>query len=135
MAQSNEEKKRQNILKAIDEFAGGKRLKDIFKDGYVSKSSFYRDVRADNELWDKYTRAREIFALSFDEEIEQLKDDVKSKKYDYHQARLLADTIKWQASKFYPKMFGDKIDHTTGGEKIHNKTEVVFKRYSKDDEE
>jgi hypothetical protein len=33
---------------------------------------------------------------------------------------VLAQTLKWKMAKFYPKVFGDKIDHTTDGEKIQS---------------
>ena len=46
--------------------------------------------------------------------------DLKKGRYDGSVARVLIDTLKWKASKYYPKMFGDKLDVTTDGEKINH---------------
>jgi len=37
-------------------------------------------------------------------------------------ANVLIQTNKWKASKFYPKMYGDKVDLTSDGDKIQTNT-------------
>ena len=56
--------------------------------------------------------------------MESVYDKVKSGEIDASTGRLLIDTLKWKAAKYYPKMFGDKIDHTTGGEKINTNSTI-----------
>ena len=43
-----------------------------------------------------------------------------TKEIDPSTYNTLAQTIKWKMAKFYPKVFGDKTDITSGGEKIQN---------------
>jgi hypothetical protein len=59
-------------------------------------------------------------AESVDAQMDEIWDGCKNGLYDPATARLLIDTLKWKAGKYYPKMFGDKIDHTTDGEKIQS---------------
>jgi len=37
-------------------------------------------------------------------------------------SRLRVDVRKWALSKMNPKKYGDKVDHTTGGEKLPTNT-------------
>ena len=63
-------------------------------------------------------------------EIYQTLKDLKNKTIDASQARVLIDTYKWIASKYYPKMFGDKLDLTSKDEKIETKDPLeLLKEY------
>jgi hypothetical protein len=41
-------------------------------------------------------------------------------KYDPSTARVLIDTLKWKAAKYYPKMYGDKVQQEHSGEVTTN---------------
>jgi hypothetical protein len=73
-----------------------------------------------DELFDLYTRSIQQKSESVDDEIDQIMNQVKAKKIDFMAARLLIDTLKWKASKYYPKQYGDskQVDVTSGGKEI-----------------
>lgn len=102
------------------EVANGFNIKTVLasKNEYPDFTTWCRWKRENDELYHLYTRSIQDKAESVDEEIDHIYDQIKSKEIDPAAGRLLIDTLKWKAAKYYPKMFGDKIDHTTGGEKL-----------------
>jgi len=105
------------ILNIIEKFSNGEKLKDLFKEYDIVRTTF-NDKLKEFGLLDMYARSRHLHGDGFNDEIEILKEEIKSGTLNHAEARVLIDTVKWQASKFYPKMYGDKIDVTTDGEKI-----------------
>lgn len=69
------------------------------------------DIRAD-----QYARARRRGIESHVDEILDLADSATPE--NAHVARLKIDTLKWLASKLIPKVYGDKIDVTSGDEPL-----------------
>lgn len=65
------------------------------------------DVRED--LTRRYAHAKSARADSLSQKIQNIADDVKEGVLDPNAGRVAADQYKWLASKFYPKMFGEKI--------------------------
>ena len=43
-------------------------------------------------------------------------NDFKNKEIDPASANVLIQTLKWKAAKYYPKMFGDKVQNEHSGE-------------------
>lgn len=85
------------------------------------------------EFLHKYTRAREDQADLLADEIIQIADDgtndymtIVKGDVEYNienkevtsRSKLRVDARKWKASKLAPKKYGDKLDVTTGGEKM-----------------
>lgn len=70
------------------------------------------------ELLTLYTRSIQEKAESVDAIIDDVLDECKRGKIDVPTARLMVDTYKWKMAKYYPKMFGDKVDVTTNGKAI-----------------
>jgi len=60
-------------------------------------------------------------------ELDDLRDMLTSKEIDASTYNVLAQTLKWKMAKFYPKVFGDKTDITSGGEKITSPQEISVK--------
>lgn len=113
------------------EVANGFNIKAVlgYKQEYPCFQTWCNWKREHRELLDLYTRSIQDKADSVEEEMESVYDKVKSGEIDASTGRLLIDTLKWKAAKYYPKMFGDKIDHTTGGEKINTNPTIVFKKF------
>jgi hypothetical protein len=67
-----------------------------------------------------YARAKTRRGEYYAEKINQVRDDVEKGKLGASEGRVIIDTLKWQAAKFYPKMFNDKqeVDVTSGGQPI-----------------
>ncbi len=64
---------------------------------------------------DQYKFACDIRAENMADELQEIADD---KEGDVQRDRLRVDTRKWVISKILPKKYGDKVDVTSGGEKI-----------------
>lgn len=107
-------------VEICDEVANGFNIKTVLKskDDYPTFQTWCNWKRANQELFDLYTRSIQDKAESVDEEIDHIYDEIKAGNIEPSAGRILIDTLKWKASKYYPKMFGDKIDHTTGGDKL-----------------
>ena len=59
---------------------------------------------------------------AFIDKIEEFQQQLLLKEIDPATARVLIDTEKWKACKFYPKMYGDK-------QEVSLKTEKTFKDF------
>ena len=101
----------------FDNLGQGASLSELCKDlkwyGKPEKSIPYTsvwvaiDVRTD--LSDRYARAKSARVDGLSQEVIKIADDVKNGVLDPQAGRVAADQYKWAASKFYPKMYGDKI--------------------------
>lgn len=124
-------------LEICAEVANGKTIKSVLasKEEYPSFQTWCNWKRANNELFDLYTRSIQDKADSVEEEMEAIYQDIKHGKIDPATGRLLMDTLRWKASKYYPKMFGDKVDHTTNGKDLPAPTAptIVFRKYKDED--
>jgi hypothetical protein len=96
-----------NVIKALES-------NEIFPNW----TTFRRWKNEHDELNTLYVRAIQDKAIAVDAIIDDTIQECKEGKLEYQVARLMVDTYKWKAAKYYPKMFGDKTDITSGGEKI-----------------
>lgn len=103
-----------------EKVADGKNIKAVLdeSDTYPTFATWCKWKRENDELLNLYVRSIQDKAESVDAEIDQIMADIKSGLIDPSAGRLLIDTLKWKAGKYYPKMFGDKVDVTSAGEKI-----------------
>lgn len=115
----------------------GDSVRTIVKDSEMPSSSTIFRWLLDEEkkpFWEQYEKARNIQAELMFEELLDIADDGSNdwvlregKNEDewwqqngeaLARSRLRVDTRKWYLSKVLPKKFGDKMDLTSGGEKI-----------------
>ncbi len=105
-----------------DLVADGQNIKSALnsKDKYPTFKTWCNWKNKNDELFHLYVKAIQDKSESVLEEIDQILIDIKDKKIEYGIGRLLIDTLKWKAAKFYPKMFGDnsQLDITTKGEPV-----------------
>lgn len=113
----------------FEEIVEGRAIRAILKDsGMPSPTTFFKWLREDKELAEQYAQACEQRALVI---FESMKDDFNEdpeyvstahgSKIDNGWVQLQAlkiNTKKWMLAKLAPKVFGDKIDVTTDGEKL-----------------
>lgn len=119
-------------VEICDLVANGSHIIDALNsnNNYPSWSTFRRWKRDNDELQTLYTRSIQDKSEMVIFEIYQTLKDLKNKTIDASQARVLIDTYKWIASKYYPKMFGDKLDLTSKDEKIETKDPLeLLKEY------
>lgn len=100
--------------------AMGEHIKSVLESQkeYPDYSTWCNWKRDNTELFDLYTKAIQDKAEMVTFEINQVMQDMRSGTIEAPVGRILIDTLKWYASKFYPKMFGDKVDITSDGEKL-----------------
>lgn len=103
-----------------NEVAEGKNIKQVLegKKEYPTWTSFRRWKNDNEELGTLYTRSIQDKAEMVDSEIDSIMQDMKADKISFQVGRVLIDTLKWKAAKYYPKMFGDASKLTLeGGDK------------------
>lgn len=90
-----------------------------------SMGVFLNWVNNNPELAEQYARARDIRADIIFEDLETLSNEEPRTAPDgkvdsgwVQMQRLKIDTYKWQLGKMKPKTYGDKIDLTSGGDKL-----------------
>lgn len=73
-----------------------------------SESTAYAWLAKHSEFSEKYARARAIRAFRRAEQVDQVREDMRSGLIDAQVARVEIDAIKWQTGKENPKAFGDR---------------------------
>lgn len=97
----------------------GDSLRSICKeDDMPAISTVFMWLDTKPEFLDRYTRAKDNQADTNTEDIQHLAKRVIAGEVEPQAARVAIDAYKWTASKLKPKKYGDKIDMTSGGEKI-----------------
>lgn len=99
------------ICKVISEGSNFNRLSKL--DEYPSLDTLFRWLRTIPEFSDNYAKAiKERAHYRFDM-IDEVVEEMRTKKIDVQIARVQIDTIKWQTGKEDQKKYGDKqtIEH------------------------
>lgn len=100
--------------------ADGENIKTILlsDEKYPNWETFRRWKNENEQLNALYVRSIQDKAEMVICEIDEISLEVRSKTIPPDVGRLLIDTLKWKAAKFYPKMFGDASKVTLeGGDK------------------
>lgn len=82
------------------------------------------------EFSDQYERSTNVRTENMFDDLQNI-SDLKDETESPMRSRLRIDTRKWYLSKIMPKKYGEKIDLTSGGEKIEGNT-IIFKDFTKD---
>lgn len=97
-------------------------------------STMFKWLRENSEFSEQYARAKQEAADAMAEEILDISDNGSNDWMEKHfgettawvtngealqRSRLRVDTRKFLMAKMKPKVYGDKLDLTTGGEKIN----------------
>lgn len=104
------------------QIAEGQSLRKILTSKKMpAMSTVMRWLREDDksDFQEQYAHAREAGADALADDIQDIADKVLKKTYDPHSARVAMDGKKWIASKLKPKVYGDKLDVTSGNEKLN----------------
>ncbi len=94
-----------------DQIAEGRNIIEVLEsdENYPSWSTFRRWKRDNEELQTLYVNSIQDKSEYLLFEMAQIEKELRAKTIDPSSANVLIQTLKWKASKFYPKMFGDKI--------------------------
>ena len=98
----------------LEEIAKGGSVRKSCDSRRISEQTFYNYLKTKDEHQEKYNIARERRGESAISRIEEELEKLNAGISDPARARVVIDTLKWFACKFYPKMYGDKqeITHT-----------------------
>lgn len=109
----------------ISEIKKGRSLTSILNDeGTPCDNTFDKWCREDDDKMTEYTRAREIRADLYFEQIYEIANHTEEDHTPFtggnvvQRDRLRIDALKWMVGKMNPKKYGDKIDVTSGNEPI-----------------
>ena len=97
----------------LDRLSNGEALNSICADPHMPDEKAVRKWAVDEALGfgPKYTRAREMQADWWAEEIISISDSVRrgASSEEVNAARLAVDSRKWIASKLMPRRYGDRV--------------------------
>lgn len=104
-----------------EEVASGNNILNVLEsnENYPSWSTFRRWKRDNEELRTLYINSVQDKAEALENEMDEYKDMLLKKEIDASTYNTLVQTLKWKMAKFYPKMFGEKVDVTTNGESLN----------------
>lgn len=97
-----------DMKQVLDDISMGMSVLKACEKQKVSNKTFYDKLKESEELKNEYARARELRGEKFVESIEEDLRKIENKELDPASGRVIVDTKKWLASKFYPKMYGEK---------------------------
>jgi len=105
-------------IEICDKIADGQNIKSILNsdENYPSFPTWCKWKRENPELLNLYVNSIQDKGESVDAQIDEIWQGCKEGLYDASIANVLIQTLKWKASKYYPKMFGDKIQTEHSGE-------------------
>ena len=96
-----------HIPALIDWLAAGKTQKSFCQINKIAPHILQRYIAQSPNTQNELLRARALGAMAEADEIQEIADD---SSINTNQARNMIDVRKWRASKFLPKVFGDRID-------------------------
>ena len=99
-----------------DEVANGENIISILKNSnYPTWSTFRRWKNEHEELRTLYINSQQDKAIALENESDDVMDSMKSKEIDASVGNVLIQTLKWKMAKFYPKVFGNKVEVEQNG--------------------
>lgn len=98
--------------------------------GYPTLAEFYAWLRESEEFRRQYEIARECKGDTLVEEALSLADECAADRDEIAKVTLQVNTRKWIASKFYPKRYGERIEHS--GTVDHNYSRVPIPAEERD---
>jgi hypothetical protein len=92
-----------------DQLADGSNIKRILNsnEDYPHWTTFRRWKNENEELRTLYVSSQQDKAVALEDELDELRDELRKDKICNKTYNVLAQTLKWKMAKFYPKVFGD----------------------------
>jgi hypothetical protein len=93
-----------------------------------STTTVFRWRDANEDFRAEYARARELQGHYVADKIGEYRRKIESGELDWQIGKAAADLAKWEASRRAARDFGDKLDLTSGGEKLGLSAELEAAR-------
>ncbi|MBN1294376.1 MAG: hypothetical protein JXB48_21245 [Candidatus Latescibacteria bacterium] len=132
----------ESICQKIETSSDG--LRKILKINKIATETFYRFQRSSQKNIERYTRAKKNQIENISDEIRDIESECKaeidncedSKKCNaiVNYYRLKIDTLKWLLSKLVPEKYGEKLDLTSGGDKLPIPPSQLVVKIAKDED-
>lgn len=119
----------------IDEMSdNGRSVRAILRedDNMPAMSTFFKWLSEDSSRAEQYARAMEIRAEGIFDEMFEIADKRNEDHTPFtginviQRDKLMIDTRKWALSRMNPKKYSDKLDVTSGGEKVNTSIPLVL---------
>jgi hypothetical protein len=111
------------VVEVCDMVADGMNIKKALasNEEYPTFTTWCVWKRENEFVSNLYVNSIQDKSESVDDQIDEIMQELKDKLIEASVANVLIQTLKWKASKYYPKMFGDntRIDHTTDGKSLN----------------
>lgn len=102
----------ETLSSICDELATGKSLRQICRERGLVESTARYHLKNNEDHFAQYTRARELQADSYFDQVLEIADD---KTMSADDRRIAIDARKWAAGKLHGK-YSDKVKHVGGDE-------------------
>lgn len=124
-------------IEICDKLANGDNIRRILasETHYPDWTTFRRWKQNNEELRTLYINSQQDKAIALENELDDLRDMLLAKEIDASTYNTLAQTIKWKMAKFYPKVFAERTDITSGGETIKNVPTTIQVEITKPNED
>lgn len=111
--------------KILTRIAGGESVSKICKDDEMPHRATVWEWSAKyTDFGDKYLRAMKSLGSCEADRLDEVETMLMNGEIDHATARVLMDSIKWKASKFYPKMYGDRQTVESKNENVNINTDL-----------
>jgi len=113
-------------IEICDLVANGMNIKKALqcKDEFPDFSTWCRWKRDNQFVCNLYVNSIQDKADGVDNQIDETIDELKNGDIDASTANVIIQTYKWKAAKYYPKMFGEKLDVTSKDKEIKSNPKI-----------
>lgn len=110
------------VVSICEEIAKGDNIRKILdRNPAYPKWDCFRKAKSENEDFNAlYVKALQDKAEMEVCDMDDVCEELKNGTLDPASANVIIQTKKWKCAKFYPKMYGEKMDVTSGGEKLRS---------------
>lgn len=115
------QKKEIDVDKILSLISEGMSLTRACKLCGSNKDIFRARTLENEELARRYARAQEDRGNAYADKIDEIEEQLRRGEIDAQTARVLIDSQKWKACKFFPRMFGERVQTQFVDEKGNDK--------------
>ena len=110
----------------IQQVEQGRYLVQALREKKMCSNDFFEVVDNDPELTLLYVRAERMRAETHVNTIESVARGEVGSTGDVQRDKLIVETLKWTASKLFPRKYGEHVDVTTNHQPIRQLSDAEF---------
>lgn len=113
------------IERILERLSNGESLNRAAVDEGTDRRRFLEWCLKDEELADKYTRARQFCSEAGRDKLIELREKLEGGLLDAASFRALNDSLKWEMSKLHPRIYGDRLELDGGLNLKHDESALI----------